>query len=199
MSPRRIARALLSIGAFAVVVLVVAGVWIVRHRSPAQIAATAAEFVPGSLVHVHNFHWTQMKAGEPQWVLTASDASYSTDRTSLMLNNANLSMNSSEGKHVIVTAPHAALVMKGNHVSRADLSGGTKIVYGDFTITTDSATFMPDEDKVAAPGWVTVEGEGLKVTGLGLTGNSKTRTFELLGQVSTQVTPKIKSEKSSKS
>jgi LPS export ABC transporter protein LptC len=199
MSPRRIARALLSVGALAVILLVGVAVWIVRHRTPAQIAQSAAGMVPGSFVHVHNFHWTQMKAGASQWVLTAADASYSADRTALMLTDANLAMNSSEGKRVVVTAPKAALVMDGNHVKRADLSGGTRIVYGDFIITTDAATFIPDEDRVTAAGWVSVEGEGLKVTGMGLSGNSKTRTFDLLGQVSTQVIPKHHSEKSSKS
>ena len=43
-----------------------------------------------------------MKAGERQWVLTASDASYSSTRTGLTLTNANLTMTSTDGKPVRV-------------------------------------------------------------------------------------------------
>jgi LPS export ABC transporter protein LptC len=195
MSPRRVAKALASFGAVALVVLLAVTVWVVRHRTPAQLLQTAAGIVPGTLLHAHNFHWTQMKAGERQWVLTASDASYSADRTSLILTEPNLSMISDDGKKVTVQAPHAVIVLDGNHVKRATLSGGTVIDYGTFVMTTDNADFQPDSNQFEAPGLVTVEGEGLKVTGIGMTGNPKTRVFELHQQVNTEITPKQTREK----
>jgi lipopolysaccharide export system protein LptC len=66
-------------------------------------------------------------------------------------------------------------------------------------LSTDSATFMPDDDKVEAAGLVTVVGDGLKVTGVGLIGHPKTRVFQLSTQVETVVTPKKDSEKSKQS
>ena len=70
-----------GVGAIALAVLLIATVWIVRHRSAAQVLQTVAASVPGTLLHAHNFHWTQMKAGEREWVLTAGEADYSTDKT----------------------------------------------------------------------------------------------------------------------
>jgi LPS export ABC transporter protein LptC len=199
LSPRRIAKFLAGFGAIALVVLLVATVWIVRHRSATQVAQTAAGLVPGTLLRAHNFHWTQMKAGERQWVLTAGEADYSADKTTLKLTDAVVTMVSSDGKPVVVNSPHADLTMNGNHVVRAYLTGGTVIHFGDYVLTTDSATFMPDDDKVEAPGLVTVIGDGLKVTGVGLSGHPKTRVFELHTQVQTEVTPKKDSEKSKQS
>ena len=196
MSPRRIAKALAGFGAVALIVLLVATVWIVRHRSATQVVETAAGLVPGTLLRAHNFHWTQMKAGERQWVLTAGEADYSADKTTLKLTDAVVTMVSSDGKPVVVNSPHADLTLSGNHVTRAYLTGGTVIHFGDYILTTDSATFMPDDDKVEAPGLVTVIGDGLKVTGVGLSGHPKTRVFELHTQVQTEVTPKKDSEKS---
>lgn len=190
MSPRQIAKALAGFGVVAVVVLLIATVWIVRHRSAGQVVQTAAGLVPGTLLRAHNFHWTQMKAGERQWVLTAGEADYSADKTSLKLTDAVVTMVSSDGKPVVVNAPHADLTLNGNHVTHAYLRGGTVIHFGDYVLSTDSATFTPDEDKVEADGLVTVEGEGLKVTGVGLSGHPKTRVFELHTQVETVVTPK---------
>ena len=195
MSPRQIAKALGGFGAVALIILLVATVWVVRHRSAAQVSETAAGLVPGTLLRAHNFHWTQMKAGERQWVLTAGEADYSADKTTLKLTAAVVTMVSSDGKPVVINAPHADLTLNGNHVTRAYLTGGTVIHFGNYVLSTDSATFMPDDDKVEAPGLVTVVGEGLKVTGVGLSGHPKTRVFQLLTQVETVVTPKKDSEK----
>ncbi len=199
MSPRRIAKALAGFGAIALAVLLVATVWIVRNRSATQVLQTVAGLVPGTLLHAHNFHWTQMKAGEREWVLTAGEASYSSDKASLKLTNAEVTMTSSDGKPVVVNAPTALLALNGNHVTRAFLSGGTVIHFGDYILSTDSATFMPDEDQVEAAGLVTVIGEGLRVTGVGMTGHPKTRIFQLHQQVQTEFTPKNDREKSKQS
>ncbi len=188
-----------GVGAVAVMVLLVVTAWVVRNRSAGQVLQTVAGVVPGSLLHARNFHWTQMKAGERQWVLTATDASYSNDKTSLTMLGAEIAMTSSDGKPVVVNAPRAVLSLNGNHVNRAVLSGGTTIHYGDFVLSTDSATFSPDEDQVEAAGLVTVLGEGLKVTGIGMTGHPKARLFELHDQVNTQFTPKHDREKSKES
>ena len=198
MSPRRIAKALAGFGAVALIVLITVAVFVVRHRSSTQVLQTVAGMVPGTLLHAHNFHWTQMKAGERQWVLTAGEASYSKDKSSLQLTDAVVTMVSTDGKPVVVNAPRADLRLNGNHVSRADLSGGTIIHYGEFVLTTDSATFMPDQDSVEAAGLVTVIGEGMKVTGVGLTGNPKTRVFQLHQQVQTEFTPKQQDREKSK-
>jgi LPS export ABC transporter protein LptC len=194
MSPRRIAKALAGFGGVALFVLLLVTVLVVRHRAGTQALQAAVAVVPGTLLHAHNFHWTQMKAGERQWVLNATDAAYSNDKTSLKLINADLSMTSNDGKPVNVKAPQAVLFLKGNHVTRADLSGGTTIHYGDFVLTTNAATFLPDDDHVEAAGSVTIEGDGVQVTGVGLTGNPKTRVFELHDQVVTHIVPKHESE-----
>jgi LPS export ABC transporter protein LptC len=194
-----VAKSLAGVGAVALLVLVGVTVWVVRHRSDTQMLQKVAGILPGSLLHAHNFHWTQMKAGERQWVLKASEASYSNDKSSLTLIDPQVSMISNDGKPVVVTAPRALLTVNGNHVTRAMLTGGTTLRYGDFTLTTDAATFLPDEDKVEASGPVTVIGEGLKVTGVGLTGHPKSRIFELHEQVNTVFTPKHDREKSKES
>lgn len=165
-------------------------IYVVHHRPAMPLITTVAGLIPGSLLHAHNFHWTQMKAGEQQWVLSARDANYSNDKTSLILDEPVVTLVSKEGKPVTVKAPKAVLDLDGNKVRRARLSGGTQIHYGDFLLTTDEATFIPDTDQVNASGLVTIEGEGIKVTGVGMTGHTKTRQFELLKQVTTDIAPK---------
>jgi LPS export ABC transporter protein LptC len=192
MSPKRIAKALALIGIVALGAILMVTVWVVRHRTPEQRLVSAAGLLPSSLLHARNFHWTQMKGDESQWVLTAKDASYSTDKTTITLKDANVSMTAKDGKQMSLWAPRASLTLNGNHVSRAQLSGGIVVHYGDYVLTTDEAVFTPDADQLEAPGMVKIEGEGMTVTGVGLNGHPKAELFELLKEVSTQILPRNK-------
>jgi LPS export ABC transporter protein LptC len=170
--------------------LVSVTIYVVHNRAAAPSISTIAGLIPGSFLHVHNFHWTQMKGGEQQWVLTARDANYSNDKTSVILSEPVVTLVSKDGKPVTVQAQKAVLDLDGNKVKRANLSGGTQIHYGDFVLRTEQATFLPEADQVDAPGLVTIEGEGIKVTGVGMTGHTQTRQFELLKQVTTDIAPR---------
>ncbi len=189
MSPRRIAKALALIGSVALAAILIFTVVVVRHRKPEQKLVTAAGMRPDAMVHARNFHWTEMKGAENQWVLRAINANYSVDKTGIKLDHANLEMVAKDGKQVSLVAPRAALKLDGNHVQQAELSGGVVVHYGDFVLTTDSALFQPDADQLTAPGLVTIVGEGLTVTGIGLNGHPKTEVFELLKQVNTRIVP----------
>jgi len=103
-------------------------------------------------------------------------------------------MISKDGKNVHVVAPLAEISVIGIHINRAHLSGGLKINYGDFVLTTPEATFAPDKDMLNAPGPVQVQGQGLIVTGVGLTGHPNERSFTLISQTNTVVVPKKSSD-----
>ena len=189
MSPKRIARALAAVGAVALCVIAIVTVRVVRGRSVRQAFENAAGLMPDSLLHAHNFHWTQMKGSQNQWVLKAKDASYAADKTSLVLSGVDLAMRAADGKQFELVADHALLRLNGNHVSTADLDGGIVVHYGDYVISTDKAVFAPDADQITAPGAVKIEGQGLTLTGIGLKGHPKAEVFQLLNQVSTEITP----------
>jgi LPS export ABC transporter protein LptC len=190
MNPRRIARILAGAGAVALVAIVIVTVWVVHHRKDIKALTNAAGLLPGAFLHARNFHWTQMKGDQFQWTLQAKDASYAADKTSMVLTGADLKMIAKDGKRLELMAPLATLQMDGNHIGRADLSGGLIVHYGDFVLTTDSAIFAPDNDELKAPGAVKIVGQGLTVTGVGLSGHPKEEDFQLLNEVRTNIIPK---------
>ncbi len=129
MSPRRIARLLALFGTIALMVIVVVTVMVVRKRSVQQKMQTVAAIVPGALLHAHNFNWTQMRGDRSQWVLKAKDASYSNDKTSIILVEPRLSMTAQNGKHLSLTASRAVLKVHngpGLNVAGIGLSGRPK-------------------------------------------------------------------------
>lgn len=187
MSPKRIAKVLAGFGILALGAILVVTVGVVRRRSPQSHPSQMVGLVPGALLHARNFHWTQMKGGQKEWVLKARDASYSDDRTSILLKDAEVTMISSDGKPVLLEAPAVVLKMNGNHVEQANMSGGLTVHYGEFVLNTDQATFLPDTDSISAPGGVIVNGQGIKVTGTGLTGHPRQQQFNLGGRVNTEI------------
>jgi LPS export ABC transporter protein LptC len=197
MSPRRVAKAMAMLGAAALTLVLVVTIYVVRHRAPATTLQQVADMMPDALLHAHNLKWTQMVGGQSQWHLSAKDASYSHDKKSLVLSEAQLSMVSKDGKNVEIIAPHAEISVTGNHINQAYLSGGLRINYGDFVLKTDTATFSPDKDTVTAPGEVEVRGQDLKVTGVGLSGHPNERSFTLLSQTNTLVVLKKSSDSKS--
>jgi len=187
MSPRRIARLLALFGMIALTVIVVVTVVVVRQRSAQQKLRTVAAVIPGALLHARNFNWTQMRGNQSQWVLKANDARYSNDKTSILLLEPQLSMTAQDGKHLALTASRAVLTVNGNHISRAEMSGGLRVDYGDFVLKTESATFLPDDDQLHASGAVKINGPGVDVAGVGLSGHPKAQTFQLLKEVKTVI------------
>jgi LPS export ABC transporter protein LptC len=190
MSPRRLAKLLAWLGSAVLAVVMVATVWVVHNRKSAELLREAASVVPNSLLSAHSFHWTQMKGDKKQWELSGRVASYSADKKLLKLLDANLTMLTEDGKLVTLRAPKADLTMNGNRVSQADLSGGLEVHYGDVTVVTQQASFVPDSDQLSAPGPVAIQSQGLKVNGVGLTAHPRAQQFELLEQVTTEVTPR---------
>jgi LPS export ABC transporter protein LptC len=184
MSPRRIARLLTFFGTVALMVIFVVTVIVVHRRSAEQKLQIVAAVVPGALLHARNFNWTQMRGDKSQWVLKASDARYSNDKT-ILLTQPRLSMIAQDGKHVLLIASRAVLTVDGNHIDRAEMSGGLTVDYGEFVLMTDKATFLPDDDQLHAPGAVKINGPGLEVAGVGLSGHPKEQTFQLLNEVKT--------------
>ena len=189
MSPRQIAKTLAGIGIAALVVITLAAVVIIKSRERERKLLTRSVTIePGSLLHARNFHWTQMKGDKEQWQLIASEASYGEDRSSLTLKDPKLTMVLDDGKHVSAQAHRVYLKLNGNHVNRAEFSGGLVLNYGDIKITTEGGTFLPDSDLIEAHGPVQIAGEGFKVAGVGLQAKPRARTFTLQHQVVTDFT-----------
>ena len=189
MSPRRIAKGLAGIGIAALMVIVITAAWIIKSRERERKAlAHSVRVEPGSLLHARNFHWTQMKGDKQQWQLVASEASYGENRSSLTLKDTKLMMVLDDGKPLSVQARRVDLNVTGNHVNRAEFSGGLVLDYGDVRLKTAGGVFLPDSDKLESQGRVEIAGDGFKISGVDLEAQPRARTFSLKHQVVTELT-----------
>jgi LPS export ABC transporter protein LptC len=189
MTPRQIAKLLAGTGLAALVVIIGAAMWVVHSRDRQQrLLERSVRLVPGALLHANNFHWTEMKGDQELWELRAKEANYSNSRTSARLKGAMLTMTLTDGKPFALKASDVHLVLTGNHVDRADFSGGLLIDYNGMEVSTDQAVFFPDRDQLQASGLVRIVGPDFTVSGTGLEAHPRAQTFSLQRQVDTLLT-----------
>lgn len=172
----------------AVLVIVVAAVWVVHSRDREQrLLARSVKLVPGSLLHAHNFHWTQMKGDKRQWQLRAREADYGADRKSARLKDATLTMTLPDGKRLMARADRVLLKLSGSHVTQANFSGSLALDYDGMKLMTTSAVFVPDKDELDAPGRVHIIGQDFQISGVGLVAHPRAQTMTLKAQVDTEL------------
>ncbi len=199
MSPRRVAAVLAAAGVISLIVIALIAVPAIRRHAQDRALRRTLDLVPGVLLHARGFHWTQMKGDRKQWELSAREASYSNDKTSLKLRQPELLMVLDDGKTLLLHAASAELKLSGNHIDQAELGGGLELKYGDVALSTTAATFVPDRDLLEAPGPVEVRSPDFDVSGIGLEAHPRARLFEVQSQVSTRLKLKPGSTRSHKS
>lgn len=181
------AAALAAVGAATLLAIAFFSVRAVIHRDRSRTLERALNLVPGALLHARNFHWTQMKGDHKLWELNAGEASYSDDKTSLVLRKPVLRMVAEDGKILLLHAARADLKLNGDHINQAYLSGGLDLTYGDVELITTEATFWPDRDIIQGSGPVQVRMPGFNVTGVGLEAHPRARLFALQHEVRTEI------------
>ena len=187
ISPKRVAGALAAVVAVSLVAIALVAVPAMIHRDRSEALRKTLGLVPGSLLHARNFHWTQMKGDHKQWELSAREASYSADKTTLKLREPDLLMVLEDGKTVMLHAASAELKLNGKHIDEARLNGGLELKYGDIELNTAEATFVPDSDMLQASGPVEIRSPGFTVSGVGLEAHPRARRFSLQNQVRTEL------------
>jgi len=142
ISPKRAAGALAAVGAASLVAIALVAIPSMIHRDRNEALRKTLDLVPGALLHARNFHWTQMKGDRKQWELSAREASYSDDKTTLKLREPDLLMVLEDGKTLMLHAASAELKLNGKHIDEARLNGGLELKYGDIELSTADATFV---------------------------------------------------------
>jgi LPS export ABC transporter protein LptC len=188
MGPRQIANILAAAGLAALVAVAVVAMHTIGHPRSDRALQKVLVTLPSSLLHANDFRWTQVKNGQKQWELTASEGSYSQDRRHLFLSGAVLNAVGEDGHEVVLHASRAVLELASNQIVRADMSGGLTIDYEGFELVTPNAVFFPDQDRLQAPGPVHVRGQGITADGIGMEAHLRERLFTLEHSVTTEMT-----------
>lgn len=119
-----------------------------------------------SLFALKQFHRSEMKDGRKVWEVTATQGEYFPAESAARVKDAHVLLYRKGGEVVQIDTKEALLHLQAGTLSRAETSGGVKIVYNDkLTITTEVANFDREKNIVFAPGLVEIRGEMMDISG----------------------------------
>lgn len=158
-----------------------------------QPTASSSETPSNSRFVLGTFERSEIRDGKKLWEIKAQHGEYFPESNSATVEDALLTLYR-EDKPVELQAAHATITLSGATLSKADLSGGVKMIYIDQNITVDTPTALIDmpNNQVSAPGNVVVVGPDFELRGDKFSGDLKTHNFKLLENVSTVLRPRSK-------
>lgn len=154
---------------------------------PTAVADTtaASRFVLGT------FERSETRDGKKLWEIKAQRGEYFPESNSAAVEDALLTLYR-ENKPVELQAARATITLSGTSLTKADLTGGVKMVYLDqnVTVETPSAVIDMSANEVSAPGSVLVSGPDFEMHGNKFEGDLKSHNFRLSERVTTILRPR---------
>lgn len=178
--------ALLAVVAAALIGIALATWQNVRGRHPRTIASLGADFVPDVAQHIQNFRRIKLKNGKAVWEVQADDAQYHEGDGALVVQNPHVTFYMDDGKRrAELTGEEGRLKLDGKELSAVTITGEVVLLLDDLEIRTDTAHYDHEEDRIKAPGVVTIHSKTLDVRGLGMEVEVTPQVMRLLGEVHT--------------
>ncbi len=142
---------------------------------------------------LNNFERSETKHGKIIWQVHAAQGRYLPGDNRAVLSDATLSVYRNDGSKVVLKAREASLQLSGASLTEAQGFGGVTVIHeGEFTVTTEVASYNRDKSLVLAPGLVKIEASSLQISGHDLELNVETQEMTLKSDVSTFIKPKGK-------
>ena len=186
MQRSRLRVALLAVVA-AALVGIGAATWQNMHaRQPRTVADLGADFLPDVAQHIQNFRRVKVKDGKAVWQVGADDAQYFEGDQQVVVQKPRVTFFMQDSsRHAELVGTEGCLTLAGKELATVTLTGEVVLVLDDLEFRTDEANYDHAADRIAAPGFVTIHGKTLDVSGHGLEVDVTPQRVRILGDVHT--------------
>lgn len=138
-------------------------------ESGSQLEGIQSPVQSSSNLHLRDFHRSEVKNGRLAWEIQARDARYFAEDSLAQLSDAAITVHRPDGSSVTVRSRAGKIFVEGMTMQRAELEGNIEVLLDNsITVETEIANFDAAEERITAPGSVTISGPGFLVTGVGL-------------------------------
>lgn len=159
----------------------------VATRRTRTLADLGADFLPQVAQHIQDFRRVKMKNGKAVWEVKADDAQYFEDEQQIVVQKPEVTFYlEGDARRAHLVGAEGRLALDGtNDLSGVTLRGEVVLTIDDLEVRADEARYDHAQDRITAPGRVTIHGKTLDVTGSGLEVDVAPRKVRLLGDVHT--------------
>jgi LPS export ABC transporter protein LptC len=146
------------------------GIWLLWRdasaRRAAERVAAKVEVLPDVSQRIQNFHRVKVANGRKVWEVHATDAQYKEGEGAVTVIDPVVALYLADGREVSLRGTGGTVFLDGHDLKRVDVEGAISVQLGDYTLSTDRASYEADRDLVIAPGAVHIVGGGLDIVGL---------------------------------
>lgn len=120
-------------------------------------------------IHLQEFHRTEVKNGEKQWEIKASDAKHFFEKGITQANNSLMTLFRRDSSKVNIASDGAKLQLENDDLKKVSLEGNVKISLDkDLEVSTGLAFYYAGKDQMRSPSAVEIKGRGFEISGKGV-------------------------------
>tara|TARA_B100000315_G_scaffold260880_1_gene326748 strand:+ start:7065 stop:7628 length:564 start_codon:yes stop_codon:yes gene_type:complete len=177
-----LATALLGIAAV-VVVLIILGVG--KPKRAAEIPGVFKNVDAG----IDGFSFVQTKDGKMQWKVQAQRARIVENESKAVLEDLQVTLLGDGGAQMILEGDEGVVDTESNNFMVKKRAGSMPIhLESGYTIYTNQLQWIDQNQEISTDAPVTIHGDGIEITGLGLRGALETEIFTITNDVRAVVT-----------
>jgi LPS export ABC transporter protein LptC len=196
--------------AFAVLVLcLLSGIILINLRSAPPVSLDLknddlAQLPTTSTLSLRNFHRSESKDGALIWEITAERGEFYPERSQANLIQPSITFFDKEGAPMYLTAPLGEILLQGQTLTEAIVSGGAKIIHSNgTTIEAPQLRYLKESETVVnslendqiGNQSVLISNEGFNTSGQLFEFNITTQTTSITGNVKSILTPRVSESK----
>jgi len=173
-------------------IVLIGGIVLVSLRANlrARKASEAAEKLSkvstgGADMQLKKVRFVEDKQGQKTWELEAESVHQYQEQNIMVLEDVKVTFYAKEGRIIYLTGKQGKVYQDSKNV---DLLGDVVLISSDgYQLKTHSASYRHSEKIVSTPDPVEIDGEQIRLTGIGMLVNVEAKTFKILSQVKTQL------------
>jgi LPS export ABC transporter protein LptC len=139
----------------------------------------------GADMRLEKIRFVEDKQGQKTWELEANSVQQYQDQNIMVLEDVKVTFYSKEGQTFILTGKKGKVDQDSKDV---ELVGDVVLTSSDgYQLKTNSISYRHSEKLIRSSDPVSIEGEQIRLTGIGMLVNMKAKTFKILSQVKTHL------------
>jgi len=161
-------RVRLLVGAGLVLVLAAGAAVLGRdllEQKKQDLALQALDILPDVAQRIRNFHRVKVVEGRKVWEVSAREAQYREDEGVVSVEQPKVELFFKDGRDVAFGGQTGRVLLAGKELSGVEVRDDIEVDFDGYQLETDFARYAVDEEKIFAPGAVTIRGEGFELTG----------------------------------
>jgi len=166
--------------------LIGVNIWLnLRERKASEVKESVPKIsTDGADMRLEKVHFVEDKHGQKTWELEATSVTQYQDKNMMVLKDVKVTLYSKEGRTFVLSGKEGKVYPNSKDM---ELAGDVVLTSSDgYRLKTHSITYHHKEKKARTSDPVEIEGEQIRLVGIGMLVDMEAKIFKVLSQVKTQ-------------